>query len=88
MALEPAFGELSVSLQRLGDALKALHQTLRDRPENEDAALADNLESAVLDTMESLQEALKPANSALQAVRELPLDMDRARRALTVCQDR
>jgi hypothetical protein len=88
MALEPVFRELSVSLHRLRDALKALYVTMGDKPPHDDVALADNLESAGLDTMGSLQEALSPAKSALQAVRELPLDLDGARRELTVCQDR
>jgi len=56
-----------------------------DKPD-EDAALPDALEEAVLGQMGTLHEAKKAARHALNAVGH-PLDMDRARRALTLCQD-
>ena len=57
-----------------------------DKPD-EDAALPDALEEAVLGQMGTLHEAKKAARQALNAVGH-PLDMDRARRALILCQDR
>jgi hypothetical protein len=88
MALEPIFRELSVSLHKLNDALQVLHLTVGDKPQHDEAALADYLESTVLDTMESLHEALKAAGNAQQTVEHPAPDLDRARRQLTLCQDR
>ena len=87
MALEATFRHLSVSLHKLHDALNALHVTVGDKPPDDEAALADGLENAVLDMMGTLHEARKSAAEARRAV-GTPIDLDRARRALTGCQRR
>lgn len=87
MALELTFRELQVSLQKLHDALNTLQIGLGDKPLHDEAALADGLENAVLDLMGVLQEGRKAAFKARNAVGS-PVDLDRAWRALTICQDR
>jgi hypothetical protein len=87
MALETTFRDLSVALHKLHDALNALHVTVGDKPPNDEAALADGFENAVLDLMGMLHEARKSALRARRAVGQ-PTDLDRARRALTRCQAR
>lgn len=87
MALEATFRHLSVSLHKLHDALNALAVTAGDKPPNDEAALADGLENALLDMMGTLHEARRSALHARKAVGH-PTDLDLARRALTVCQER
>lgn len=87
MALEATFRDLQASLHKLHDALNGLQVGLGDKPLNDEAALADGLENAVLDAMGVLQEARKAALNARTAVGS-PVDLDRAWRALTVCQER
>jgi hypothetical protein len=87
VALEPTFRELQVSLHKLHDALNTLQVGLGDKPLHDEAALADGLENSVLDMMGTLQEARKAALSARTAVGP-PVDLDRAWRALTICQER
>ena len=86
MALETTFRELSVSLHKLHDALNALQVTAGDTPKDE-SAVAEGLENAVLDIMGTLHEARKAAMQAQKAVAD-PLDLNRARRALVLCQER
>jgi len=86
MALEATFRELSVSLHQLDDSLNGLHLTVMDKP-NEESALVDGLENSVLDLIGTLSDARKSASRARRAVGHPP-DLDRARRALTVCQER
>jgi hypothetical protein len=87
MALEATFRELTVNLHKLHDALNALQVTVGDRPLDDGAALADGLENSVLDVMGALHEARKAAFNARAAVSD-QVDLDQARRALTVCNDR
>jgi hypothetical protein len=87
MALEATFRELSVSLHKLHDALNALHVTVGDKPPHDEAALADGLENTVLDMMGTLHETRKSTRQARKAVGHPP-DLDHARRALTLCQER
>ena len=87
MALEATFRDLSVCLHQLHDGLNELQVTLVDKPPRDEAALADGLESAVLDLMGTLHEARKASLNARRAVGH-PVDLDRARRALTFCQER
>jgi hypothetical protein len=87
VALEATFRELQVSLHKLHDALNTLQVGLGDKPLNDEAALADGLENTVLDAMGVLQEARKAALNARTAVGP-PVDLDRAWRALTICQER
>jgi hypothetical protein len=87
VALEATFRELQVSLHKLHDALNGLQVGLGDKPLHDEAALADGLENAVLDAVGVLQEARKAALNARTAVGP-PVDLDRAWRALTICQER
>lgn len=88
MALEKTFRELSAQLRRLGDRLQELEVTVvEDRPPANDAAIVDSFEDAVADLRGWVEEALKAAEMAERAV-EHPMDIDRARQTLTVCQER
>jgi len=86
MALETTFRTLSVQLRKLCDTLNAVLLTVGDRPPNRGTALADGLESKLLDLLGCLgsaRSAAKAARSAVGAVK----DLDRARRALAKCQE-
>jgi hypothetical protein len=87
VALEATFRELSISLHKLHDALNGLQVGIGDKPLNGEAALADGLENAVLDAIGVLQEARKAAVNARSAVSS-PVNLDRAWRSLTICQER
>jgi hypothetical protein len=87
MALEATFRNLSVSLDMLHEALNTLHVILGDKPPDEDLALVDGMENALLDMMGELHGARKSAFNARRTVGPQP-DLDRARRALTLCQQR
>ena len=87
MALEATFRDLSLCLHHLHDALNALQVTLGDKPPDDESALADGVETVVLDVMGALHEARKAALDARKAVGH-PLNLDRARRELTICQER
>jgi len=87
VALEATFRSLSVCLHHLHDALNALQVTLGDKPLDDESALADGVETVVLDLMGILHEARKAALKARKAV-DHPADLDRARLALTTCQER
>lgn len=87
MALEATFRDLSVCLRHLHDSLNELQVTLGDKPPDEESALADGMETAVLDIMGTLHEARKAAVDGRRAVGH-PVDLDLARRALTICQER
>lgn len=87
MALEATFRDLSVCLHQLHDALNELQVTLGDKPIDDESAVADDIETKVLDAMGTLHEARKAALNARRAVGH-PVDLDRARRALTLCQER
>jgi hypothetical protein len=87
VALEATFRNLSVCLHHLHDALNALQVTLGDKPGDDESAVADGVDTVVLDVMGTLHEARKAVMDARKAVSH-PLDLDRARRALTICQER
>ena len=86
MPLEATFRPLTVSLHKLHDALNALQVTLEDKPTDDESALADGLENVVLDLMGTLHEMRRAALNARKAVGH-PLDLDKARRSLTTCQE-
>jgi hypothetical protein len=86
VALEATFRGLSFHLHQLHDALNELHITLGDQPSDDQSAMADGLETAVLDLMGRLHEARGAALKAQKALGHPP-DLDRARRALTLCQE-
>jgi hypothetical protein len=87
VALEATFRGLSLCLHQLHDALNELQVTLGDKPPDDESAMADGLETAVLDLMGTLHEARKAVLNARRAIGHTP-DLDRARRALTLCQER
>lgn len=86
MALETTFRMLTVKLRRLHGILKAVVLTVGDQPTQRGTVLADELENALLDMMGRLEEARTAAWAAEKAV-ALPVDIDRARRALAICQE-
>jgi hypothetical protein len=87
VALEATFRGLSFCLHQVHDALNELQVTLGDKPPDDESALADALETTVLDMMGTLHEARSAGLNARKALGHPP-DLDRARRALTLCQDR
>jgi hypothetical protein len=87
VALEATFRDLSVCLHHLHDALNELQVTLGDKPADDESALADGVETTVLDMMGTVHEARRAALNARRAVGH-PVDLDQARRALTLCQER
>lgn len=88
MALEITFRELNTQLKKLQDCLLALRLTVsEDKPLRTEAALVDHLEDSILEIMGLLEECLKESRASQKAVSS-PVDLDRARRALTICQDR
>jgi hypothetical protein len=88
VALEATFRELLSEFRKLQDMLVAVRLTVaEDKPVNGEAALAGHMEDTILDIMGSLDEGLKAARSAQRAVGNAT-DLNGARRALTICQDR
>ena len=87
MALEPTFHGLTICLHKLNDALNDLHVTLGDKPPDDESAMADGLETAVMDLMGTLHEARRAALKARKSLGHPP-DLDQARRSLIVCQER
>ncbi len=88
MALEATFRDLHSQLKKLHDNLLALRLTVaEDKPLSGEAALVDQFEDSIMDAMGLLDECLNASRSAQKAVGH-PLDLDRARRALTTCQER
>ena len=61
VALEATFRDLSVCLHRLHDALNALQVTLGDKPPDDESAMADWVETAVLDVIGIWHKARKAA---------------------------
>jgi len=85
--LETTFRELSGRLRMLHDMLVALRLTVdEDKPLHGKSALAENLGDGILQVMGTLDDCLKTAAAATHAVGH-PLDLDRARRALMLCQE-
>jgi hypothetical protein len=86
MAMEQAFGELRYHLLTLQEALEALGTTVdEDRPTRDDVVVASRLSDDLLAARGLLEDVVAAADDARQAV-AYPLDGDRARRALTSCQ--
>ena len=88
MAMQKGFRALRAQLQELQEALEALNTTVEeDRPKRKDVVVASSLGDAVLAVRGILEESRVAADEACEAVRH-HLDVDRARRALTTCQER
>jgi hypothetical protein len=86
MALEPTFRALFVQVRKLCDTLNAILLTVGDKPPERGAALADELENTILDMLGLAEDARTTARTAEKALAS-PMDLDRARRALTKCQE-
>jgi hypothetical protein len=87
MALARTFAQLCVQITTLQEALQALGTTVEeDRPQRDDVVVASDLADTVLAVRGILEEARAAADETFQAV-EQRLDSDRARRALTACQE-
>jgi hypothetical protein len=87
VALEAKFRGLSFCLNQLNEALNDLHVNLGDKPQDDESAMADDLETAVFDLMGTLHDARRAAQNAQKSLGHPP-DLDHARRALTLCQNR
>jgi hypothetical protein len=88
MPLEKTFRDHTAGLRRLRDRVRELRVTVvEDRPQRNDAAIVDGFEYAVEDLIGWIGEALDAAKEAEEAVGE-QVDLNLARRALTVCQER
>jgi hypothetical protein len=86
--LEITFQGLLTELRKLHDMLLAVRLTVvEDKPVRSEAALVDHLEDVILDMMGLLDEATKAGRGAQRAVRNVA-DLNAARRALTICQER
>ena len=87
MALEKVFQELRIRIQKLRQALEFLSTTVEeDKPRRGDVVVAATLADALLAVRGTLEESRAAADDALQAVGH-PIYNDRARRALTTCQE-
>ncbi len=88
MALQKSFQDLCTRLHELQEVLEALNTTVEeDRPRRRDVVVASSLGDAVLAVRGILEESRAAADDAYAAVGH-PLDADRARQALTTCQER
>jgi hypothetical protein len=86
VALEQTFAELQRHLRTLQEALEALGTTVdEDKPTRDDVVVASRLSDDLLGVRGLLEEAVGAADDACRAI-TYPLDGDRARRALTACQ--
>lgn len=86
MTLETASKELGAQLQTLREEIIGLRTTIReDQPMEDDTVLVDMFGDAADDMMGWLEEAMATARDGQQAA-ERQLDLDRAWRALTTCQ--
>ena len=87
MALERAFHELTTQLRRLRDALHAANITeVQDRPLKGETAVADAFGDHLADSIGLVDEALRHALAAQEAVGPR-LDLDQARRTLSKGQE-
>jgi hypothetical protein len=86
MALEATFRNLTACLHKVNDVMNALHITMEE-PEQDEAAVADDLADKSLELMGMVHDAQKAAETARRALGEPP-NMDHARRSLVVCQER
>ena len=86
MGLEKTFQHLATQSQKLNDALNELCVSIGDHPREGDVVLTDMLADAVEDLL-GWQAELEGAAAEAQRAVGHPLDLDRARRALALCQE-
>jgi hypothetical protein len=88
MTLAAAFTDLYEHLETLREFLIGLRTTVvEDKPLRGDFVLVDRFGNAADDLRGLLEEALAAAHEGWQAIEE-QTDLERARRALTTCQER
>jgi hypothetical protein len=88
MVMDQACAELQHHLRTLQEALEALGTTVdEDKPARDDVVVAARLSDNLLAVRGLLEEALAAADDVRQGI-AFPLDGDRARRALTACQQK
>jgi hypothetical protein len=88
MALSRTLDELRRHLQRLREALHELELAAdEDRPRRGEAVLVDLIADAALVSRGWVEESLRAARQAQQAV-ERPADLEAARQAIGTCQER
>ena len=88
MALQKSFQALCGQLRELQEVLEAVNTTVEeDRPRRKDVVVASSLADAILAVRGLLEESRVAADEACDAIGPSP-DLDRARRALTTCQER
>jgi hypothetical protein len=88
MALEARFGELTIQLANLREALLGLQTTSReDKPADDDAVLVDVFGDAAEDLLGWAEGAFLAAVEAHQSAQH-PTDLQRTWRGLTICQER
>jgi hypothetical protein len=86
MTLEAAFEDLCMLLEKLHEGFIGLRTTVvEDRPLDGDSVLVDVFGDAAEELLGWLDEALVAAGEGRQAA-TYPIDLERARRALTTCQ--
>lgn len=85
MPIEATFRELAASLQKLNDVVNALHITLEDKPQNDEAAVADDMTDQTLELLGMVHDAHRAAFRAWQAWKH-PVDLDSVRGSLSACQ--
>jgi hypothetical protein len=86
VATEQIFREMQHHLQTLQEALEALSTTVdEDKPTRDDVVVASRLSDDLLAVRGLFEETRSAADDACRAV-AYPLDGDRARQALTACQ--
>ena len=87
MTMQRTFADMRHQFQVLQETLEALSTTIEeDRPTRDDVVVATSLCEAVLAVRGILVDSRAAADDACEAVGH-PLDVERARRALTTCQE-
>lgn len=87
MALETAFANLNIQIRAIREALVDLRlAAVEGKPPRDDLFLVDHYGDGADDLIGCIEDALLSAEEGMRAVRH-PLDLDRARRALTTCNE-
>ncbi len=87
MALEASFTTLSQHLRLLHDELQELHRTVIEKPPKGDVVLVDLFSDAADDLLGWMVEANAAAGEGVESS-SYPVDLDRARRSLKMCQEK
>jgi hypothetical protein len=87
MALEESFTSLSRHLCLLHDELQELRRTVIEKPPKGDVVLVDLFSDAADDLLGWMVEASAAASEGEEST-SYPVDLDRARRSLKMCQEK